>query len=45
MLHGHDNVEMDTTMTNSLKVHTTRVSDTFRTRHVYPIYFGHDMTP
>ena len=33
MLHGHGNVEMDTTRDKILKIHTTCVSDTFRTQH------------
>jgi len=33
MLHGHGNVEMNPTRDKFLKIHMTRVSDTFQTRH------------
>jgi len=39
MLHGHDNIEMDTTRTRDkfFKIYAARVSDTFQTRHDFMI--------
>ena len=45
MLHGHGNVEMDTTRDKFLKIHTTRVSDMLVGHGTapcwkYPCYIG-----
>ena len=45
ILHGHDTIEMDTTRNKFLKIHVTRVSDTFQIRHGFligmPFYIAH----